>query len=249
MSFRDRNEELGVLVRDGRLLPIQVQLAASLGYAPAQAADLPSLNLRIHWVQWLVGIHRGLPPDVRRVLRSATRSLAYALPARLSVTWGADCAERALPAFELAVPGDERPRQAIETARAWLHGQADAAKRNAAVSQANQAVRAASAVSVTPFSRPKIVGRRVPLLPAPVVVRFPAEAAAYAAREAIVAVPTFAVPSTPKWQVCDHAAIYAGHAANYAALVDKDPAGEHDWQRQRLIDLILSWDVDQWKQA
>ena len=89
----------------------------------------------------------------------------------------------------------------------------------------------------------------MPLLAAPVVVGFPDEGAAYAAREAIVAVPTFAVASTPKWQACDHAAIYVGHAANYAALVDKDPAGEHDWQRQRLIDLILSWDVDEWKQA
>ena len=70
----------------------------------------------------------------------ATRSLEYALPARLSVSWGAHCAERALPAFELAVPGDERPRRALELARAWLRGQVDAASRNAAAPQAHPAI-------------------------------------------------------------------------------------------------------------
>lgn len=245
--LHDRNEELGTLVRDGRLLPIQVQLAASLGYGPARAADLPVLNLRLNWIQWLVGIHHGLPSNLRRVLRSATRSSAHALPPMLSVSWGADCAERALPAFEFAVPGDERPGRAIETARAWSRGQTDTGSCRAAVSQAQQAIQAATAAAVSPFSRPKVVGRR--FLPARVVLRFPAEAAAYAAREAAVAVPCFAKDATPKWQVCDHAAIYAGHAADYAARVDRDAGAEHSWQRQRLIELILSWDADQWRRA
>jgi len=33
--------------------------------------------------------------------------------------WAADCAERVLPRFEKTRPGDDRPRKAIETARAW----------------------------------------------------------------------------------------------------------------------------------
>lgn len=33
--------------------------------------------------------------------------------------WAADCAERALPYFEMRAPEDERPRKAIEAARAW----------------------------------------------------------------------------------------------------------------------------------
>lgn len=37
--------------------------------------------------------------------------------------WAADCAEHVLPLFESARPGDPRPRQAIEAARAWTHGQ------------------------------------------------------------------------------------------------------------------------------
>jgi hypothetical protein len=33
--------------------------------------------------------------------------------------WAADCAERVLPYFEKTRPGDDRPRKAIETVRAW----------------------------------------------------------------------------------------------------------------------------------
>ncbi|TAJ45634.1 putative immunity protein [Methanofollis fontis] len=34
--------------------------------------------------------------------------------------WAADCAERVLPHFERAYPGDDRPRSAIETCRRWV---------------------------------------------------------------------------------------------------------------------------------
>ena len=34
--------------------------------------------------------------------------------------WAADCAERVLPLFEAAHPGDGRPRRAIEACRAWV---------------------------------------------------------------------------------------------------------------------------------
>jgi hypothetical protein len=39
---------------------------------------------------------------------------------RLMATWAADCAERVLPFFERAYPGDDRPRNAIEACRAWV---------------------------------------------------------------------------------------------------------------------------------
>ena len=35
-------------------------------------------------------------------------------------TWSADCAERVLPLFEKACPGDDRPRKAIEQCREWV---------------------------------------------------------------------------------------------------------------------------------
>ena len=41
---------------------------------------------------------------------------------QLLALWSAACAERVLPLFEAAVPGDERPRKAIEAARSWARG-------------------------------------------------------------------------------------------------------------------------------
>ena len=37
--------------------------------------------------------------------------------------WAADCAEHVLHLFEQARPGDDRPRRAIELARAWARGE------------------------------------------------------------------------------------------------------------------------------
>ena len=42
---------------------------------------------------------------------------------RLLALWAADCAEHVLPLFEAVRPDDPRPRQAIEAARAWTHGE------------------------------------------------------------------------------------------------------------------------------
>ena len=41
----------------------------------------------------------------------------------LLALWAATCAEHVLPLFETAVPGDPRPREAIEAARAWVRGE------------------------------------------------------------------------------------------------------------------------------
>lgn len=38
------------------------------------------------------------------------------------ILWAADCAEHVLPYFEKENPRDNRPRKAIETARAWTKG-------------------------------------------------------------------------------------------------------------------------------
>lgn len=42
---------------------------------------------------------------------------------RLLAVWAADCAEHVLPFFEQMQPGDDRPRRAIEQARAWARGE------------------------------------------------------------------------------------------------------------------------------
>jgi len=41
---------------------------------------------------------------------------------RLLAEWAAVCAEHVLPLFQDAVPGDQRPRRAIDAARAWAGG-------------------------------------------------------------------------------------------------------------------------------
>ena len=43
----------------------------------------------------------------------------------VQVLYAADCAERVLPLFERAWPADDRPRKAIEAARAYSRGEID----------------------------------------------------------------------------------------------------------------------------
>jgi hypothetical protein len=60
---------------------------------------------------------------------------------RLLALWAADCAEHVLCYFEDEVPGDERPRQAIEAARAWTRGELPMMRSRALGGQANGAAR------------------------------------------------------------------------------------------------------------
>ena len=51
---------------------------------------------------------------------------------RTARLFAADCAERVLPIFEKEQPNDDRPRKAIEAARAYARGEIGAAARDAA---------------------------------------------------------------------------------------------------------------------
>lgn len=55
--------------------------------------------------------------------------------------WAAACAEHVLPLFEAARPGDVRPRQAIEAARAWVRGEMGMMESRAAGGHAMGAAR------------------------------------------------------------------------------------------------------------
>ncbi len=63
---------------------------------------------------------------------------------RLLAAWAADCAEHVLPLFTSKYPDDERPRRAIETARAWSRGQATVLQAREAACAAHAAARSAS---------------------------------------------------------------------------------------------------------
>ncbi len=62
----------------------------------------------------------------------------------LLALWAADCAEHVLPFFEAAQPDDDRPRRAIESARAWVRGEMTMTESRTAAGHANAAARALS---------------------------------------------------------------------------------------------------------
>ncbi len=63
---------------------------------------------------------------------------------RLLATWAAECAEHVLPYFAGEYPGDDRPRLAIATARAWSRGEVTVGEARAASVAAHAAARSAS---------------------------------------------------------------------------------------------------------
>jgi hypothetical protein len=58
--------------------------------------------------------------------------------------WAADCAERVLHLFEQEQPSDDRPRRAIEQARAWARGEIKMTEARTAAFAANAAAREVS---------------------------------------------------------------------------------------------------------
>jgi hypothetical protein len=60
---------------------------------------------------------------------------------RLLAVWAADCAEHVLQHFERARPNDDRPRRAIELARAWARAEFPWADARTAAGHANAAAR------------------------------------------------------------------------------------------------------------
>lgn len=63
---------------------------------------------------------------------------------RQLASWAADCAERVLPLFERERLGDDRPRRAIEQARAWARGEITMTAAREAAYAAHDAAREAS---------------------------------------------------------------------------------------------------------
>jgi len=63
---------------------------------------------------------------------------------RLLASWAADCAEHVLPLFVTEYPEDDRPRHAIETARAWSRGEATVGEAREAAFAAHAAARGAT---------------------------------------------------------------------------------------------------------
>jgi ferric iron reductase protein FhuF len=60
---------------------------------------------------------------------------------RLLAAWAADCAQHVLHLFAEVRPDDDRPRQAIELARAWASGEVSMTQARTAAGHANAAAR------------------------------------------------------------------------------------------------------------
>jgi Imm-5 like putative immunity protein len=60
---------------------------------------------------------------------------------RLLASWGADCADHVISLFSDPHPDDDRPRLAIEAARAWSRGQITVGEARAAAVRAHAAAR------------------------------------------------------------------------------------------------------------
>ena len=59
----------------------------------------------------------------------------------LLAVWAADCAQHVLHLFEEIQPNDDRPRRAIELARAWTRGEITMTQARTAAGFANAAAR------------------------------------------------------------------------------------------------------------
>lgn len=94
--------------------------------------------------------------------------------ARLSVAeratlgaWAADCAERVLPLFEAAAPGDPRPRAAIEGIRGFVRGELAERRVTAPAVAAHAAARAVDDPAATAAARAAGVAGAVAAMHAP----------------------------------------------------------------------------------
>jgi Imm-5 like putative immunity protein len=137
---------------------------------------------------------------------------------RAVAAWVADCAERVLPIFEAAAPGDGRPRNLLARTRAFARGELDVAEGirrrftggvpagEVRAPAAAAAARAAGQAAATPHMGAHALG-----------------AAAYAAKAAGLAAPdrADAVSEEVRWQL-DHTS-----AAVRAALRLLPPVGEN----------------------
>jgi hypothetical protein len=135
--------------------------------------------------------------------------------------WAADCAERVLPIFEAAAPGDDRPRALIARARAFARGQlgtAEAIRR-----------RFAGGVGATEVTAPAAAAAARAAGQAAAVCHMGAHAlgaAAYAVRAAGLAEPDQpdAADAEIRWQL-DHMSAEVRAALRGLPPVGADPSG------------------------
>ncbi len=166
----------------------------------------------------------------------------------------ADCAERVLHFYEEAYPGDQRPRAAIATARAYARGEATDGELNAAADAAYAAARAARNAANAADAAADAAYAAADAADA---AAYAAARAAYAAARAAYAARAAAYAAADAADAAAYAAARAADAAARAAdaaYAAADAAdAERRWQREqfdvRLAHLfateIAAWSLTQ----
>jgi len=134
---------------------------------------------------------------------------------RALALWAADCAEHVLPCFADESPQDDRPRDAVEAARAWARDEMRVGEARAAAVAAHAAARAATDAAARAAAR--AAGHAAATAH---MAGHATHAAAYAAKAATSA----AAPETSG----------TANTANAADTARAATARERDWQVRRL---------------
>lgn len=139
---------------------------------------------------------------------------------RLVAAWSADCAERVLALFESEVPDDDRPRDAIERARAFSRGELTAAGEIKRRFVAGRAAQSASSPAAVAAARAAAQAAGVAHMGAHAL-----GAAAYAAKAArLAAADPDAATAELEWQL-EHMSDEVASALRLLPLVGEDSAG------------------------
>ncbi|MCO5953496.1 putative immunity protein [Microbacterium yannicii] len=139
---------------------------------------------------------------------------------RVVAAWAADCAERVLTVFESEAPDDERPRDAVERARAFSRGDLTAAGEIARRFVAGRAAQSAISPAAVAAARAAAQAAGVAHMGAHAL-----GAAAYAARAAgLAAGDPDAVAAELDWQL-EQMSREVAHALRRLPLLGEDAAG------------------------
>jgi len=154
---------------------------------------------------------------------------------RIAREFAADCAERALPVYEAAYPGDDRPRRAVEVARAYAR---DGATRDQLVAAGMAADAAARAAVRAPADAAEAAANTA-VWEAVRAATDAAQAAAWAVARAAAWDAGEAAAPAAAWAT-DAAALAAVAAADDAAwdAAEAAEAAERRWQATRLAELL-----------
>jgi hypothetical protein len=120
-----------------------------------QRATKPALSPLLQ-TESMATMPRTTKPPTLKVGNAAVEVYAARLDSldqRSLALWAARCAEHVLPCFEQERPADDRPRQAIEAARAWVRGEMRCGAARAAAVAAHAAARACTLPAATAAAR------------------------------------------------------------------------------------------------